>query len=228
MTIEGWEVVADVVGHLAWPLLVLAVILMFRTQIATFIAEIEEAGWGDGKVKRGNQRSFKLKQEAADTEPSVAPVLGADGTPAAADAAADLPVVRALGERQRLIMYYARVVVDRLRTSKYNTDTTSARLGAEIVGNTYADLKQAVRFIAFALRDSGGTRGVIPGVTKNLEVLALPDDLDHDIREARQFAHDVTERRAKVDGQGAADYIDVVRSLVTRLMNWSVAQLNED
>lgn len=224
MTIEGWQVVSDVIGHVIWPALVITVVLVFRKQIAAFISEVEEADWGGAKVKRGNQRSKELKAEAsADLEGAKELEIEQAVEDVSGDAGQTGETLAALSA-SRLITYYGRIVIDRLRTSKYNTDTTSARLGAEIVGNTYADLKQTVRLVAFILRDSGGMRGVIPGLQKNLEVLQLPDDLDRDIRDARQLALDVTEKRLKVDGQGASDYIDSVRLLVTRLVNWALAQ----
>jgi hypothetical protein len=230
MTIQGWEVVADVVGHLAWPALIITIILLFRKQIATFIAEVEEADWGGAKVKRGNQLSKNLKEEAAEADAVTVIDLDAEPAPLVTPTEqpnADLSAPTPSASSARLLTYYGRIVVERLRTSKYNTDTTSARLAAEIVGNTYADLKQSIRFVAFVVRGSGGTRGVIPGLQKNLEVLELPEDLDRDIRDARQLALDVTEKRVRVSGEGASDYIDSVRLLVTRVVNWASVQSEE-
>ncbi len=222
MTIEGWQVVADVIGHVIWPALVITIVLLFRTQIASFITEVEEADWGGAKLKRGNRRSRELKEEASDHGPD-------DTIEGASESEAEIVEPQFVPENDvpepfRFLTYYGRTVIDRLRSSKYNTDTTSARLGAEIVGSSYADLKQAVRIVAFVVRGSGGSRGVIPGLTKNLEVLALPDDLDRDIRDARQIAVDVTEKRLRVDGDGASDYIDSIRSLVTRLIRWALSE----
>ncbi|MEV7633614.1 hypothetical protein AB0N64_14540 [Microbacterium sp. NPDC089318] len=224
MTIDGWRVVADVVGHVAWPALVGTIVFLFRKQIGWFISEIEEAGWGGASVKRGNQKSKALKRETTSEAEEIGEGDGVDAPELSTPGPQSLETAPEELTAARLIPYYGRIAIDRLRASKYNTDTTSARLGAEIVGNTYADLKQAVRFVAFVLHGSGGRRGPIPGLHKNLELLQLPDDLDADIREARQFAVDVTDRKLKVDGQGASDYIDSVRVLLTRLVNWAVDQ----
>ncbi|WP_372469214.1 hypothetical protein ACCO44_08160 [Microbacterium maritypicum] len=227
MTIEGWNVVSDVVGHIVWPLLVATLIFAFRKPIYAFISDAEEAGWGSATVKRGNQRSRNLKQETAphrdDAVEERDPVSTQHGV-AASSGDPDPLVEDATPTPDRTIRFYGRIVIDRLRRSKYNTDTTSARLGAEIVGTTYADLKQAVRLIAFLVGSTSGQRGPLAGVEPTLDALSLPDDLAADIREARKLAIDVTERTAKVDGQGAADYIDSVRALIERLVEWGVSQ----
>jgi len=231
-SVEQAEVFATVVGHLAWPLVVLAIVLTFRRQIAEFISEVEEAGWGSGKVKRGNEISRALKREATDLKEPLddeasrleeEPVV--EVNPSASSNSTDgLPAADAVAaERRRLLGFYRRIAVDRLQSSKYNTNTTSARLGAEIVGNTYADLKQALRMVAFSEKNHSGTRGRFARFETNLDALGLPDDLAADIAEARSFAHQVTSGHTKVDGNGASDYIDAVESLITRLMNWALA-----
>lgn len=226
MTIEGWQIVSDIVGHLIWPLLVAALVIAFYKPIHAFLTDAEEAGWGSAKVKRGNQRSHNLKKETA---PSGSDDEGEETTSSARTSAEPLAGMQELldlspASPADTIRYYGRIVLDRLRRSKYNTDTTSARLGGEIVGTTYADLKQAVRMIAYLVGATSGKRGPLAGLEPTLDGLALPDDLAADIREARQLAMDVTDRTAKVDGQGAADYIDSVRALVQRLVEWGVAE----
>lgn len=232
-SVEEAEVFATVVGHLAWPLVVLAIVLTFRRQIAEFISEVEEAGWGSGKVKRGNEISRALKREASDSkEPlddEAAPSEEervADSNPSVTGTATeDLPAADAVAaERRRLLRFYRRIAMDRLQSSKYNTNTTSARLGAEIVGNTYADLKQALRMVAFSEKNHSGTRGRFARFETNMDALDLPDDLAADIAEARSFAHQVTSGHTKVDGNGASDYIDAVESLISRLINWAVVE----
>jgi hypothetical protein len=221
MTIEGWQIVSDVIGHIAWPLVVVAALLVLRRPIIAFISDIDEAGWGSAKVKRGNKRSETLKAEATDgtqaddafdSEPTADDAIDTGSSDAKVDPSID---------PAHLLRYYGRIVIDRLRGSKYNVDTTSARLGAEIVGSTYADLKQAVRVVAY-VHGSVGMRGKLPSLETSLDALQLPSDLDGDIREARKFSMDVTSRTVKVNGEGAANYIDSVRAVTTRLLTWAI------
>ncbi len=228
MTIEGWQIVGDVVGHVVWPFVVLGIALIFRRQLAGLLSDVEEADWGGAKLKLGTRRSKELQKEVKDAaEDDSAEIITPGEGEGEGDVGGDKPSdtgADSVPDSVRFLAYYGRTVVDRLNSSDYNTDTTSVRLGAEIVGSTYADLKQAVRVVAFVTRNSGGRRGVIPSFAKNLDVLQLPAELDSEIRKARQFAIDVTEKRIKVQGEGASAYIDSVASLVGRLVNWAQKQ----
>ncbi|WP_307505599.1 hypothetical protein [Clavibacter sp. B3I6] len=123
-----------------------------------------------------------------------------------------------------LLSFYERIVRERLRRSTYNTSTTSARLGAEIVGNSYADLKQALRVVHY-LHFGMGSRGKIRSTRRMYQDLGLPAALQNDMLKARSFATDVHERRDVVDGVGAEAYIKTVDALVGRLCSWARNQL---
>jgi hypothetical protein len=229
MTIEGWQIVANVIGHIAWPLLVGILVLAFRGPLVNILGNIEGFEWGKGKVKLGNERTRVLKTETTDGQMDGGDDEGASVPSAAShepqnDGSGE-PAASTPEARIQAMKYYGRIVADRLRGSKYNTSTTSAKLGSEMVGSTYADLKQALRVVAYNAQSLGSMRGPLLGTEAILEQLALSDDLAADIRDARKVAVDVTGGAIKVDGQGAGDYIDSVRALVARLVDWGIKTL---
>jgi hypothetical protein len=252
MTIEGWKIVADVIGHVVWPLLVAIVLIRFHKPLYKFLSEADEAAWGGASVKRGNKESKQLRSMVEDTVGEVvegnSPVVDESDDSKGSDqhdslnlqAETDLRVddiqtgvdtggtARLAADRAATLRYYGRVAENRLVNSKYNTSTSSARLGAELVGNSYADLKQAVRMVAFVAQGVGGTRGRLPALLGTLDGLILPRELDADIRKARAFAEDVTAGSLRVDGQGASDYIDSVRVLVNQLIAWGVSSIERN
>ncbi|UKF32108.1 hypothetical protein [Clavibacter phaseoli] len=126
--------------------------------------------------------------------------------------------------RVEMLNFYERIVRERLRRSTYNTATTSARLGAEIVGSSYADLKQTLRVIHY-LRFGIGSRGKIRSMQRMYADLKLPSGLEEDMLKARAFATDVHERKDVVDGVGAEAYIRTVDTLVGRLCEWARTSL---
>lgn len=214
-------VVADGLAPFAWPSVVLIAIIVVGGRLGSWADEIELSWKGvNAKVRTGNSRAKMLLKSAEDDEDTgqtVAPPTDA------AESAGDLPYVTdELAEndpsqrRKTDISYYSRVVIDRLQGSARNTDTTSARLSAEIVGNTWAEVKQAMRVFNYMVTGVG-TRGPLKTSERLLRDLDLPPDLLSDLSDARRLAQDVTDRVVAVDGTGASQYIDAAVLLVSRL-----------
>ena len=60
----------DLVGHTAWPIIVLAAIIMFRKSIIGLIDEIEEGGFGSVGLKRGKSGKTKAPPSSGPQEKS--------------------------------------------------------------------------------------------------------------------------------------------------------------
>lgn len=223
---EWFELALTFVAHISWPVAILILLLIFRGPLTSLIDNMTEfEGWGvKAKTQRGNQRAKSLSANAADDGAPDVPKGGENGQKPPTEENVEADDQEDLGlTKASVLNSYERIVIDRLKMSAYNTDTTSARLGAEIVGNTYADLKQSVRMVS-ALFGRVGIRGRLQGTEVILDGFThdgMSGELRDDILGARDFATDVQERKVAVDGSGAEEYIRTVSSLVTRLFKWA-------
>lgn len=218
---DGWILFVEALGYVAWPTVVLIALLVLQGPIRAFILDADEATWGKGKLKRSLERSSQLKWSASQGVDD-ATLEGVETTPDSEHQSSSYVYTNEeLNDRnidsKAFLKYYESVVRRRLDNSKYNTNTTSSRLGAEIIGNTYADLKQAIRIVAY-FAGLATQRGRPPRTATLLAGLDIPNSLRDDIDTSRQFAKDVTNGDLKVNGEVAANYVDSVSSLLNRLL----------
>lgn len=235
----------DFVSALAWPLVVIALLLIFRSNVAALIDDLSEVtGFGASAKRRGNHRSETLKKDTgSDLEEGAS---GGDATAEEPDTNESLPLeadetrhgaeeVSAFGDPVRspsstldFIKFYRNLAQLKMASNAANTFTTSAKLSAEIVRNTYGDLRMSIRVVAFHIGGPlsvSGQRGrkVFPHVT--LGRIDAPENLIDLVREARDFADDVAAERVKLDGQGADTYVDTCLEISRQLFEWASAEV---
>lgn len=66
-----WQPVLDFVSSIAWPTVVVIVVIIFRKPIGTLINEVEEAEFPGGKVKRGDRQISEINREIGAAIPQV-------------------------------------------------------------------------------------------------------------------------------------------------------------
>lgn len=211
----------DLIGQALWPVLALIALIVLRKPLINLVGRVDEVDLPGAKVKLGNERASELKREAEENANIDLDTLDVrdrvDEPMPDTEPEADAPAL----DSERFIRYYWRIVDNRLRLSGYNTSTTSSRLAGEIVGNTYADLKQLLRVVGY-FRGIGGNRGRLMRMDALIERLELPNDLRKDILWARRFAEDVTDKTVQVDGNGATDFITAVRLTAELVIRWAI------
>ena len=233
---------------LAWPSAVVILLLVFRGPIIAFIDDIYEfTGFGTSAKRDGNRRSERLRAEtqAVSSDTGESPEEGrsdisnevesaeglddgADGLGQVSNALTEWPTGLSTASGLAFLRFYRGLARLKIKTHHDKSETTSARLAAEIVSNSYSDLRLSIRVCAFFLQGPesvSGPRGrkALPQMT--LKRLNAPVELIDLVREAWTFSKDIDDGAERVDGRGADAFIDSCLEIQSQLFNWAEEQL---
>jgi hypothetical protein len=240
MPSDWYSPTLDLVAALAWPAVVLFLLVVFRRNVGRFIDEVSEfSGFGASAKRQGNRRSADLQAATREDLADGDSIDEADGEGAAVEATDPTPpeepgigvaidAAAAVADPIAFLRFYRRFALSRVRAYRTNSETSSTRLAGEIVRSAYVTLRTDIRIVAFlrggpsvtASRTTG--RLVAPQAT--LARVGAPATLIALVVEARALALAVEDGTTKLDGRGALAFIDAVEQITRELFDWAEAE----